>query len=266
VGALPVGNAVAGNWVNVPVYVRTANGAPLGGLQFRCIVTPDNGGPGLSGGAVFLSAGATPTFTQGFKPNELACGWQLGSLNFASRTSNYLGTVRFTIPPGALPGHTYTVSFANADGAPSLTTQYKFESKRATVTVGAPAVAITDITSDEWKVRFFGSLTAPDAGPNADPDLDGVPNWAEYVAGTDPTDAASHLRFNPVSTQLVGGQRQVVLSWLSAPGKVYEVLTSSAPTGGSWSLLTSVSGTGTVLTITDTNPPGPRFYRLRVLP
>jgi hypothetical protein len=147
-----------------------------------------------------------------------------------------------------------------------LTTQYGFESKRATVTVGAPAVPITDITSDEWKVRFFGSLTAPEADPNADPDLDGAPNWAEYVAGTSPTDAASRLRFAPVSTLVANGQRQVVLSWLSAPGKVYEVLTSSAPTPGSWSLLTSVSGTGTVLSVSDTNPPGPRFYRLRVVP
>ena len=266
VAALPVGNAVAGNLISVPVYVTTANAASLSGLQFRGIVTPDNGGPALASGPVFIPASAGPTLAQGFKPNELACGWKLGSFNFGSRSSNYLGTLRFFIPPGALPGHTYSVSFANADGAPDLTQQYKFESKRATVSVGAAAAPSTDITSDEWKLQFFGSLTAADANPTADPDHDGVPNWAEYTAGTDPTSAASRLMFNSSKTQIVGGQRQVVLTWLSAPGKLYEVQAATTPAGGSWSVINTMAGNGSLVTATDTNPGGPRFYRLLVLP
>ena len=267
VAALPVGNAVAGNLVSVPVYVTTANAAPLAGLQFRGLITPDNGGPALASGPVFIPAvSLSPTFAQGFKPNELACGWKLNSFNFGSRSSNYLGALRFLMPPGALPGHTYTVSFANADGSPDLATQYAFESKQATVSVGVPAAPITDVTSDEWKLQFFGSLTATNANPNADPDHDGVPNWAEYIAGTDPTNAASRLMFNPTTTQMPGGQRQVVLSWLSAPGKLYEVQVASTPTGGSWSNLTTVSGAGAPVTALDINPSGPRYYRLRVLP
>ena len=47
--------------------------------------------------------------------------------------------------------------------------------------------------SDEWKVKFFGSVDSPDAAPDADPDKDGLPNWKEYLAVTNPTDAQSHL-------------------------------------------------------------------------
>ena len=72
--------------------------------------------------------------------------------------------------------------------------------------------------------------------------------------------------FNPTTTQMPGGQRQVVLSWLSAPGKLYEVQVASTPTGGSWSNLTTVSGAGAPVTALDINPSGPRYYRLRVLP
>lgn len=268
IGALPVGNAVAGNLVNVPIYARTADGASLAGLQFRCLITPDNGGPALTVSPTFIKADHLNnlTFMQGFKPYEVACGWRLGSFNFGPRSSNYLGTLRFTIPAGALPGHTYTVAFANADGAPNLATQYTFETKRAAVTVGAAAAPVTDSTSDEWKTHFFGSLTAGNAAPNIDADLDGVPNWAEYIAGTDPTDAASRLQFSSTTSQLVGGQRQVALRWLSAPGKAYEILASSSPAGGNWAVLSSASGDGTVLQFTDTNPGGPRFYRLHVLP
>jgi sugar lactone lactonase YvrE len=269
VGAISVGNAVAGGLVNVPVYVRTAWGAPLAGLQFRCIVTPDNGGPALTAAPTFIAKGglATP-IQQSFKPSEFACGWSLNivnGVNCAAHTSNYLGTVRFTIPPGAVAGHTYTVAFANADGAPDIHTQYTFETKRATVAVGAAAPPVTDITSDDWKAYFFGSLADPNADPNADPDHDNVVNWAEYVAGTDPTDAASRLKCGS-ATRTVSGQRQVVLNWLSAPGKAYKVLVSTN-LGGTWDELPdTISGDGNAAQYIETNPTGARFYRLRVLP
>jgi hypothetical protein len=269
VGAVPVGYATSGGVVNVPVYVRTVWGATLAGLQFRCIVTPDNGGPALNAAPTFIPVGglATP-IQQSFKPGEFACGWSLNivnGVNCAAHTSNYLGTVRFTIPPGAVPGHTYTVAFANADGAPDLHTQYTFETKRATVVVGAPAPPVTDITSDDWKAYFFGSLADPNADPNADPDHDNILNWAEYVAGTDPTDGNSRLKCDS-TTHTVNGQRQVVLNWLSAPGKAYEVLGSSSANGGAWSVLGTIPGDGNAAEHIETNPTDTRFYRLRVLP
>ena len=266
VGALPVGNVAPAAQVNVPIYVRTAYGATLSGLQFRCIITPDNGGPAIAVTPAFVAAaGITAPIQQSFKPGELACGWSLGSFNFAANSSNYLGTLRFHVPAAALSGNTYSVSFANADGSPNLQTQYQFETKRAIVTVLAPSVPANDITSDDWKVNFFGAINAVDADPNADPDHDGVPNWAEYVAGTSPADALSKLKFDSASARVVSGQRRMVLNWLSAPGKMYEVLGSSG-LGGGWGVLGTISGDGNTAEFTDLNPPGSRFYKLRVLP
>jgi hypothetical protein len=263
--ALPVGYAVPGGTVDVPVFVKTADGATLSGLQFRCVVTPENGGPALNSAPTFLPAGGLSVpRQQSFRAGETAAGWDLGSFNFGPRTSNFLGVVRFTCPGGAQAGHTYTVAFANADGAPDLQTPYTFETRRATVVVGAPAPPQNDPTSDDWKLHFFGSLTAPDAAPNADPDLDGVPNWAEYVAGTSPTDAASRLQFQTIE-RVAGGQAQVALRWLTAPGKAYEVLASGSP-AGPWSVLATVSGDGHVIELDVPTPNGAQFYRLRVLP
>jgi hypothetical protein len=266
VGARSVGGAVAGATVDVPVYVRVADGASLSGMQFRAIVTADNGGPGIAATPQFIAAAGVPTPIQSsFSANELACGWSLGSFSFGSRTSNYLGVLRFTIPNVAQSGQTYTVTFANADGSPDLYTQYDFETKRGMVAVGVAAPVSGDITSDDWKVYFFGSVTAPEASPNADPDNDGVANWAEYIAGTDPTDAGSRLKFDPAVACVVSGQRQVVLSWLSAPSRAYEVQGASSA-NGTWSVLGTVSGTGDVVQFIETNPGTPRLYRLRVLP
>ncbi|MDW8309207.1 MAG: chitobiase/beta-hexosaminidase C-terminal domain-containing protein, partial [Verrucomicrobiales bacterium] len=264
IAALPVGYAAPGGTVNVPVFVKTADGATLSGLQFRCIVTPANGGPALNSTPTFIPASGLPApLQQGFRAGETAVGWPLGSFSFGSRSSNFLGVVRFTCPAGAQAGHAYTVAFANADGAPNLQTPYAFETRRATVAVSAPAPA-SDPMSDDWKLHFFGSLTAPAAAPNADPDGDGVPNWAEYIAGTAPNDAASRLQFQTIA-RAAGAQAQVALRWLTAPGKAYEVLTAPNPSGP-WSVLTTVSGDGNLVELVAPTPAGSQFYRLRVLP
>jgi len=75
---------------------------------------------------------------------------------------------------------------------------------------GTAALTIFDLTPDDfglyandglpdgWQTLHFG-LSNPDALPGADPDSDGQDNQTEYLAGTDPLDAASflQLRFGP---------------------------------------------------------------------
>jgi hypothetical protein len=207
-----------------------------------------------------------PSFQQTFQLNQKAVGWPLGSFNFVSQSSNFLGWLSFVLPAGAQSGHVYTVSFTNVDGAPDLNTQYDFETRSAYVGVNTFAPA-PSICSDEWKLHFFGSLTAPAAGDLADPDGDGAPNWMEYLAGTDPADPASRLHFTAATRQIFKGQPQMALQWLSASGKLYEVLSSPALTGAPWTHLATVPGDGSIAAATDTNVSGPvRYYRLQILP
>ena len=267
VGGNSISYASPGSPVNVPIYVKLQNGSTLSGLQFRTVVTPQNGAPAVAGSPqLFLAAGvSTPYLQQSFKAAEAAFGWQLGSFGFQSRSSNFLGWVSFTIPASAQSGQTYTVSFANADGSPDLNTQYDFESRTATVTVNA-ASPPTAICSDEWKIHFFGSSTNPAAADMADPDGDGMPNWVEFLAGTDPTSAQSKLQVSG-SWLTTKGQHQMNLNWLTAPGRAYELQWSSNLAGSAWNTLTTVSGDGTATNTADANPTGTtRYYRLHLLP
>ena len=264
VGGSSIGNASPGSTVNVPVYVKLQNGSTVSGLQFRTVVTAQNGAPDISSSPqLYLASGVTSPYLQkSFKTTETAFGWQLGSFGYQSRSSNFLGWVSFTIPNTALSGQSYTVSFANADGSPDLNTQYNFESRSATVTVSAAAPAAS-ICSDEWKLHFFGSTTNPAAADNADPDGDGVPNWMEFLAGTDPTNAQSKLQLS-LSGLPTGTNAQV--NWLTAPGHAYE-LQSSASLAGGWITIATVSGSGTVTNLSDTKLTGAaRYYRLHILP
>ena len=113
----------------------------------------------------------------------------------------------------------------------------------------------------------FGSLDNPSAGDLADADGDGVPNWIEYLAGTDPQDPNSRLQLSGSVTSAGKAQSQMALHWLTAPGKAYEVQWASNLSGGLWSTLAAVSGDGTVASCFDTNiAAAVRYYRLHVLP
>lgn len=266
-GAVSVGNVAANSQASVPVYVKLGDGSTLAGLQFRAVVTAQNGAlPLVQAPQLIVAPGMpAPSMQQSFQPNSTAFGWPLGSFSFQSRSSNFLGWLTIAIPSGTPAGGSYAVSFANADGSPDLNAQYDFETRSASVAVNA-AAAPASICSDEWKLHFFGSLTAPNAADLADPDADGAANWMEYVAGTDPTDPNSKLRFLSVQKQVVGGQPQVALSWLTAPGKAYEVQWTSQASGAAWNILGTVSGDGNVAAYTDNAGGAARFYRLRVLP
>jgi hypothetical protein len=76
---------------------------------------------------------------------------------------------------------------------------------------------------DGWEEDYFGSSTGAD--PADDPDADGLNNLEEYVAGTDPTNAASFFAITN-TTKIASG---FVLDWSpSTEDRVYSVLWSDA--------------------------------------
>ncbi len=265
-GAMSVGNAAPNSTVFVPIYAKLADGATLSGMQFRTVITPLGDAPALDNAPQLASLFAPPLLTQSFKPGETAFGWQPGSFSFQSHSSNFLGWISFTIPTNAVTGQTYQVSFDNADGSPDLVNQYDFESRSAYVTVNASAPPAS-ICSDEWKVHFFGSVTNPAAADLADPDGDGVANWMEFLAGTDPTDPSSRLQLGTAGMSVVKAQKQMHLTWLTAPGRAYALQYSSNLFGGNWTTIGAVSGDGSVTNCVDANPSdAARYYRLYILP
>jgi len=267
-GAGSVGNVSPNATVNVPIYIQLAENSSLSGLQFRAVVTPQNDAPAITAPPQLATAAgvANPLLTQSFKNGETAFGWSLGSFNYLSRSSNFLGWLTFTVPTNAVTGQSYQVSLLNADGAPNLTDQYDFETRSATVAVNAAAPPAT-ICSDEWKIHFFGSTTNPAAADNADPDGDGIPNWMEFLAGTDPTNPQSKLQLACNGYATTKGQTHMQLNWLTAPGHAYAIQWSTNLAGGAWQTLASVAGTGFATNCADLNPStATRYYRLFVTP
>jgi len=97
-----------------------------------------------------------------------------------------------------------------------------------------------------------------------DTDGDGMANWQEWRAGTNPTNALSVLRITPVSAR----GAVATLRWPSVSGITYSLERSTNLIVQPAFLpdQTNIAGTGGQITISDTNstPSAPAFYRLSV--
>jgi hypothetical protein len=134
-----------------------------------------------------------------------------------------------------------------------------------TVDVGAyeyqqPASMISYAWLQQYQLPTDGSADT------ADQDHDGMNNWQEWRAGTDPTDTNSALRLYPPVVLAPG----LLLSWTSVTNRSYSVERSAnLNSSPSFSVLRSnILGQAQTTTYTHTNitDPGPFFYRVRVEP
>jgi hypothetical protein len=115
---------------------------------------------------------------------------------------------------------------------------------------------------DTWRLFYFGTVSNILSAADADPDGDGASNWQEYIAGTNPLNAASVFEFLP-ATPLSGSS--FTLQWPSVVNKIYTLQSSSSPGGGWNTIATNLIGNSQVLQWTDTNSAtGARFYRALV--
>lgn len=82
----------------------------------------------------------------------------------------------------------------------------------------------------EWMTKYFGSDMFSWPSPYADSDGDGVSNYNEFLAGTDPTSANSVLKIRLQPTP-----QGLFLNWNTQPSLIYQVQTS--PDLKTWSNL-----------------------------
>ncbi|MEY2409104.1 MAG: hypothetical protein QOF48_1774, partial [Verrucomicrobiota bacterium] len=111
---------------------------------------------------------------------------------------------------------------------------------------------------DSWESGYFGAGAV--VNPADDPDLDGMSNLQEYIAGTDPSDGASYLRMETPSR---GPGSGATLSFGAISNRTYTI-TSSDALGGPWFKLTDVFARSNnhVESIFDPTPGTNRFYRV----
>lgn len=116
---------------------------------------------------------------------------------------------------------------------------------------------------DQWQTDRFGSPANPNALPGGDPDHDGRSNYEEWVAGTDPMNAADVLRLG--KPQVSGSN--LVFRFPSVVGRGYRLMKSNGSLAGPWTMVDEAAGTGGEVLLSDAATVGQsaRFYRLLVI-
>jgi subtilisin family serine protease len=148
---------------------------------------------------------------------------------------------------------------ANVDSVPGLTGRVRTGGR-----LNLQRIVDTDRNGlpDWWELQYFGHLTGTD--PNADPDHDGASNLAEWLAGTNPTNATSCLRLSVPHNRDTNG---FVVQWPSVAGKFYRLKRATNFITGFNSLVqTNIAATPPTNSVTDTAvfPAAARFYRLEL--
>jgi hypothetical protein len=133
----------------------------------------------------------------------------------------------------------------------------------ATVDMGAYEFQGTGL--DEFKTWLWQQGLRTDGSDDyADSDGDSMSNWQEWIAGTVPTNALSALRLLTPTSDFSG----VLLTWQSVSNRTYFVERAGSLTGPApFSTISSnIPGQPGTTSYTDTNAPGPVFYRVGVQP
>jgi hypothetical protein len=192
----------------------------------------------LQGGVITLTVAATGTQPLSYK-------WRRNNITVLNQT---MATLRITNAASANAGN-YTVLITNLAGA----------------TTSAVAVVVyqadfdRDGMADNWE-RLYGLATNNAADAFLDADSDGLLNWQEYVAGTNPTNALSCLKVERISE----AGTNTTVEFQAVSNRTYSVLFSEVLDGAPWQTLTNLAAALTNRWESIRDPAGgsSRFYRL----
>jgi hypothetical protein len=166
-----------------------------------------------------------PPFVNVLSSNSLALSWApLAGFNVShyevymdgAATSTAVVTNSWWTMTGLAPSstHWFQIDYVLADGRRSPLSSPVTNTTYSTLTWGGIPY--------DWMTRYFGTDAFNWPAPSADSDSDGVSNYNEYLAGTDPTSAASVWKVRLESTP-----QGVFLHWNTQPGSIYQVQSST---------------------------------------
>ena len=188
--------------------------------------------------------------------------WQ--SIFALSGPSGRNGSGRWTAITNAAPGE-YVIQYGDAAYYLTPAPQTNTLTPGGTVTFTGnytSADANTNGLPDAYETEKFGAVN-PLRTDLTDTDGDGLSDWAEFVAGTDPTNSSSSFQ---LSTTILTNN-QIQLTWPSAPGHGYRILGSTNTITwlpfSDWIRVTSYSGN---LTLPPRTNGAPDFFRLEAQP
>jgi hypothetical protein len=224
-------------------------GEPASGTTTQCVMTVTNSAVltwlWATNYYLEVNAGAHGSVDQG-------AGWRASSTN-VTLVATPDQHIHFTTCSGDASGAVNPLELL-MDAPKSVTANFE-----ANYTTNRP-------TPEAWLAQY-GVTAEFEQSSLEDADRDGLANWQEYIAGTDPTNAASRLAVSRIEP-LLGADGKVSgysVTWPGVTGRVYNVEVSTNLLN--WLDLegaTELPGLSPANTVTDMPPAQVKFYRVKV--
>jgi hypothetical protein len=218
------------------VTVADSQGNATTGPIWRFVTAP-NSAPVVANALVNLYGEATTNLTL------TASDANGDPLTFHTFTAPTHGLLKNFVPATGAFSYSPARGFRGLDRFTFSATDGQASSSVATLNLNVVNPPDTNANNlpDAWETSYAVS------DPNADADADGQTNYQEYLAGTNPTNAASVFR---VLSTTLNPNRQPVIAWTTTGGTRYRVQFANANTRPG-------SFTDVVRPITDEIDPGP---------
>jgi hypothetical protein len=250
----------AGSTIHIPITANIFGNYPLRVLMLNLTVVPLDGSPELTAPVTFSSNPAlgSPWTTDQHGNGNYSAVWLDNTI--AGFTGNVtLGTLTVPIPTNATSSSAYAVHFDHASASPNGLASFPKQTLTGLITLSSRTNSYyKDGIPDSWRLRYFGSVYNYLSVSNADADGDGMNNWQEYIAGTDPTDPKSCLPLTPAQSQIRS------INWPSVTGKTYIIQRSTLLFPPQWTSVSTNAGTGTTMEFDDATGGNIYVYRVQV--
>ena len=188
--SMTVPNAV----LQLPVHLSLSDAYPLRVMMLNVTVEALDGSPAIVAPIQFQTA---PTFrnsdlSDSHGLNNFAAAWLDNTISGLSGEAT-LAILTVPVPANAGPGAAYRIHFNHFSASPNGMATFEARAQSALILLSDRSTSTWgDGIADAWRLRYFGSIYAPESALGADADGDGVINSIEYQNGTDPTDSTSN--------------------------------------------------------------------------